>query len=115
MKIGNHEVVVTSNTTAKVGCQTVTLNQIKDLESLMKNYQDFKVGDFVKLNLPSHAVHNKFGVVRALDESGHECAVAFPEKYEDFHGATKGSVPGMIVEPGFGRWFYRENLIVVGK
>ena len=111
MKVAGFECEILSNTSAKVGCATVTMTEAAALIEEMKNYVSppkFAIGDYVKVIVvtgseASKNLAGKFGKVVALvAPHDYKYTVEFAEKIgHDMNVASK---------PGHFWWFRDEHL-----
>lgn len=111
MKIaGMYKVEVLNNETAKVGCTTVTKAEVENLLKAMKEHKvEFKVGDFVKVNIPRYDETktgwqfaglglNPYGKV--VHTNYNDIGVEFPEFSHALH-----NLDGKTTKNGHGYWF----------
>lgn len=104
MKIGDYEVTILSKESAKVGCTTVSRDDVRRIAEAMDTYNPpFKVGDFVRVSRDGFDRHAQVGkIVSFGDPSIGTVAVEFPLMGED-SGATHNGK--RVVARGHGSWF----------
>lgn len=108
MKIDGYDVTVLSNQTVQVGCCLVTLQQAEQVVKMMKEFEHFEVGDYVKVHHCVTLMDGKFGKIAAANYINNTYLIEFAEPTTrsgscDFLGKTYNAkhflvYSGMLLE-----------------